>query len=188
MTLVSRRFNHLFYNEPSLWRSLDLQRKVRLRPPSEAVHAAIMDQVPLLRRVAGVLQHLSIHCEADGVAAAALSSLQPATLPSLQLSLECQRPSPQLGPSFWEDFANMHLPASMAATFQALAGLTGLTRLALHCELLPRELPAALCMLPNLSSLLLTTWPSSSISAELGPALQHLAPASPTWGCAAGQW
>lgn len=176
MTLVSRRFHRLFYSEPSLWRSLDLGREVRLLPPTEEVQAAVMEQLPLLRRVAGVLQHLSIHCEADGVAATALSSLQPATLPSLQLSLTCQRPSPQLGPSFWEDFANMHLPASMAATFQALTGLTGLTRLVLLCDLQPRELPAALCMLPNLSSLLLSTWPNSSIIAELGPALQHLAP------------
>ncbi|PRW05858.1 volume-regulated anion channel subunit LRRC8E-like [Chlorella sorokiniana] len=171
-----RRLRRLFYTEPALWRSLHLNRAMSPFSGADKLDSAVMAHLPLLRRVAGLLQHLSICCEADSVMAAALSSLQPATLPSLCLSISCRHSSSRRGVRSWDDIFNWDKPASMAATFQALAGLTALTRLQLLCDVQPSELPAALCSLPHLSGLLISTLHSSGVSAELGPALRHLAP------------
>lgn len=194
MALVNKGFNRIMFSEPALWRSLELG-SARIRPDDSdddldltpwadatapTSDAELERQLNILPRVAGMVQHLSIGGESDHLVAAALASLDPATVTSLLLQLVCDQQTSLLPQLVWDQQA-VQPPASMQATFQAVAQLTALSRLEVTCDMLPSAMCAALAALPRLSSLLLSDqypWRHASSFTQLasGPAIARLAP------------
>ncbi|KAI7838717.1 hypothetical protein COHA_007513 [Chlorella ohadii] len=176
VTLVSRRWHHVFYSELALWRSLELTA-ASLNEAAEAGQACqwFAAKASLLRRVGDFVQHLSLsqmleeesRGESDGIvldmqqlaagisaewrlSSSVLAHLSPSTLQSLRL-----------------EWATVD-----AAAAAAMERLTSLTQLQIDCRgALPGCVIAAL---PSLQQLLsLDLW-CGHLPGQLSTALQHL--------------
>ena len=159
--LVSRRFCRVFHSEPALWRSLELNFQHALiegEPLSAESDERIHGLLPLLQRVSGVLEQLSIGCHSGGLMAAVLACLQHSRLAALQVACG------DGAPDWWD------------APIQALSHLTAITRLELHCGQLPSCTAAVLSSLPRLSSLSVCSLTGKDVApGVLAPALPRLA-------------